>query len=155
MLESDVRHILSAALVSGSVASVVSAGALALLARAEGKSPTQPLNATSHWLHGEDAGSVRRADVRHTALGYATHHASSVLWAIPFEYLRTRDTAKDLASIGRDAGLVAALAGVTDYDVMPRRLTPGWEAVLPARSVAAGLGALALGLIIGGLATRS
>ena len=150
----NTRNILSAAILSGSIASLVSAGALALLAKAEGRGAAQPSNATSHWLHGESAGSVELADLPHTALGYASHHVSSVLWAFLFEGLRS-DTATGLASIARDASVTAAVAGVTDYVLMPRRLTPGWEAVLPARSVAAGFGALALGLTLGGLATRS
>jgi len=42
-------RILSAALVSGSVGSIVSAAALALLAKAEGQLSVKPFNATSHW----------------------------------------------------------------------------------------------------------
>src|SRR3954470_12433817 len=61
------------ALISGATASVASTAALALLAKAEGKSPLQPTNATSHWLHGESAGHVRRADLAHTGVGYLTH----------------------------------------------------------------------------------
>jgi hypothetical protein len=73
------------AAVSGTVASVVMAATLAALARREGKGAAQPLNATSHWLHGEGASTLRHADVTHTALGYATHHASAWLWALLFE----------------------------------------------------------------------
>jgi len=76
------------ALVSGTVASVTSSAALALLAKAEGRNAVQPLNATSHWVHGEDAGSVREVDLDHTAVGYATHHAASVFWAFLFESLQ-------------------------------------------------------------------
>jgi hypothetical protein len=68
----------ASAVVTGTVASLVSSAALAMLARLEGKSAIQPLNATSHWLHGEDAGKVGEPDLRHTALGYATHHCASI-----------------------------------------------------------------------------
>ncbi|RWB92797.1 MAG: hypothetical protein EOQ56_36735, partial [Mesorhizobium sp.] len=53
--------------VTGTVASVVTAAFLALLAKAEGKSALQTTNATSHWLHGDKAGAVRKADLAHTA----------------------------------------------------------------------------------------
>ena len=48
---------LSNAIVTGTVASVMSTVALALLARREGKGTFQPVNATSHWFNGDAAGS--------------------------------------------------------------------------------------------------
>ncbi|MFX5839837.1 hypothetical protein ABTE60_21225, partial [Acinetobacter baumannii] len=39
-------------------------------------------NATSHWVWGEPAMRHREPSVRHTALGYAIHHASSIFWAV-------------------------------------------------------------------------
>jgi hypothetical protein len=38
-----------------------------------------------------------------------------------------------------------------DYAVVPRRLTPGWEAVLSKRAIAATYVMMALGLAAGGL----
>ena len=73
------------ALVTGTVASIVSTVALAALARSEGKSGVQPTNSTSHWLHGDEAARRENADIAHTSVGYATHHASAVFWALPFE----------------------------------------------------------------------
>ncbi|WP_394885661.1 hypothetical protein ACG873_01015 (plasmid) [Mesorhizobium sp. AaZ16] len=71
--------------VTGTVASFVTAAVLALLAKAEGTSALQPTNATSHWLHGDKSGGVRKADLEHTAVGFGTHHASAIFWAAPFE----------------------------------------------------------------------
>ena len=142
------------ALVSGSVASAVSTGALALIARTEGRRAVQPLNATSHWIHGERAGYTRKADMRHTLTGYATHHASAVLWAFVFETLRSARRKNDAVSIAGDAAAVSALAAVVDYGIIPRRLSPGWETVVSPRGVAGGFAALALGLALGGMATR-
>lgn len=142
-----------AALVSGSIASVVSGMALAALARAEGASAAQPLNATSHWLHGDRAGAVRRTDVRHTGIGYATHHASSVFWALLFEILRRRPVRADLNDMVRAAMATAATAAVVDYGLMPRRLRPGWRLAISRPSLAAVFAALAGGLVIGGLAS--
>jgi hypothetical protein len=121
----NLSALLRSSLVSGSIASAVSAAVLSSLAKAEGKSPVQPINATSHWLHGEEAGKVKQLDARHTGAGYATHHAACVLWSSLFETIRSRAADTGPASILRDAALVSTIAAVVDYGLVPRRLTPG------------------------------
>jgi hypothetical protein len=150
----NLSALLRSSLVSGSIASVVSAAVLSGLAKAEGKTPVQPINATSQWLHGEKAGKVKQVDAIHTGAGYATHHAACVLWASLFETIRSRAADAGPASILRDAALVSTTAAVVDYGLVPRRLTPGWEGPLPIRSVAGGFAGLALGLAMGGLITK-
>src|SRR3954454_24584104 len=83
---SDWIRTLRSAFVSGSAASITSTLALALLARAEGKTASQPINATSHWLNRSEAGSFKGVDIAHTAVGYATHHAATLFWAVLFEW---------------------------------------------------------------------
>jgi hypothetical protein len=141
------------ALLSGTIASAVNGAVLALLARAEGASAVQPINATSHWLHGDDAGKVTDIDARHTGTGLATHHAACVFWAALFETIRSAAPDAGLSRIVRDAAAVSVVAAIVDYGIVPRRLTPGWEEPLPIRSVAGGFAGLALGLAIGGLVT--
>ena len=143
------------ALVTGTAASVVSTAALALLAQEEGKSPFQPTNATSHWLHGNRAASNREPDTAHTLIGYATHHASALFWAVPFEAWIAARPPRTAATLLRDACAMSAIAAVIDYGVTPRRLTPGWELVLSKRSIVATYGAMALGLAAGALVARA
>jgi hypothetical protein len=143
------------ALVTGTAASIVSTAALALLARAEGKSAVQPTNATSHWLHGDSAASHREPDTAHTLVGYATHHASALFWAVPFEVWLAARPPRTTAGLLRDACAMAAIAAAIDYGVTPKRLTPGWELVLSKRSMAATYGAMALGLAAGALVARA
>jgi hypothetical protein len=140
-------------LVTGTVASAVTAIVLALLAKAEGAAPIQPINATSHWLHGEDAGKVRGIDASHTGTGLATHCGACLLWASLFETIRAAAPHAGPVRIVRDAAAVSTIAAVVDYGLVPRRLTPGWEEPLPIRSVAGGFAGLALGLALGGLMT--
>jgi hypothetical protein len=138
------------ALVSGSAASLAMTAALALLAKKEGKGALQPINSTSHWLHGEEAGSVRSADVSHTALGYATHHVSALFWAVIFErWLAHRPERTPLLML-RDAATMSAIAAAVDYGITPKRATPGWEEVLSKRSIGVTYAAMALvpGIII-------
>ena len=60
----------ASAVVSGTAASLAMTVALALLAKNEHKGVLQPINSTSHWLHGEEAGSFRSMDASHTAAGF-------------------------------------------------------------------------------------
>lgn len=119
--------------------------ALALAARLEGARAVQPLNATSHWLHGDRAACKTAADARYTGVGAATHIASSALWAGLFVWLR---------GIGRprpvmfDAAAVTAAAAVVDYAVVPARLTPGWEHVVSKTSIAAAYAAMFAALVL-------
>lgn len=143
-----------AAATSGTVTSLVTTAALALLARAEGRGVFQPTNATSHWLHGQQAGRFGKVDARHTLLGYATHHLSSVFWALPFEAWLASGHSRTLATVLKKAALTAMLAALVDYGWMPKRLTPGWETVLSRRSVGLTFAAMAIGLAAGGLISR-
>lgn len=142
------------ALITGAVASAASAVSLALLAKAEGKGALEPVNATSHWLHGNPDAVRRDADLVHTAVGYATHHASAVFWALPFEAWLAARPPRTPAMLLRDAAVMSAIAAAVDYGMAPKRLTPGWELVISKRSMAAAYGMLALGLAAGAALSR-
>ncbi len=142
------------ALVSGSLTSLVSTAGLALLAEAEGKAPLQPLNATSHWLNGDVSAARRSVDARHTAVGYATHHASCLFWAVPFAAWQAKRPANSGRELLRNAVAMAAIAAAVDYGATPKRFTPGWELVLSKTGMAAAYGVLALGLAFGTVVSR-
>jgi hypothetical protein len=128
--------------------------ALALLARAEGKGALQPVNSTSHWYNGKRAGAFRDADLAHTAVGYATHHAATLFWAVLFErWIEPRRPVGALPML-RDALLLSAIAAAVDYGATPKRFTPGWEFVLSKRSMAAAYVAMAAGLAAGAIVQR-
>jgi hypothetical protein len=150
------RNILLPALVSGSFASIVTSAVLSLASVVEGRGALQPVNATSHWLHGSDAGRVRELDVTHTGVGFATHHASALFWAMLFEVMRPADRRQaSPARTARDAALTSTIAAVVDYAVVPRRITPGWEHAVSKTSIALAYVALAAGLTAGGLISRN
>jgi hypothetical protein len=137
------------AVITGTIASVVTTGALAGLAVLEGRGVSQPTNSTSHWLYGEEAGRVEDVDTAHTLVGYTTHHLSAIFWALPFEAWLARRPRRTPLALLRDAGVMSAIAAVVDYGLVPRRLTPGWESVLSKRSIVAAYAALAVGLALG------
>ena len=132
---------------AGALATVTSCLALAAVARGEGRSAAQPLNATSHWLHGDGDGAAQRreADLRHTGIGLATRAAATLFWAAFFEGWDTARPVTGKAKVVARALAVSALAAVVDYTITPKRFTPGWEYVLSKRAMGAVYVAMAAG----------
>lgn len=137
---------------SGSIASIASTAVLAARSEIENGTPYAPTNATSHWLWGERAMRQDAPSLRYTLLGYATHHASALIWAGVYEKLfgdraRRGDTAGALAG-----GLaVSALACFVDYQLTPERLQPGYERRLSKRSLWIVYGVLGLAMAAPGI----
>lgn len=132
--------------VAGGLAAILSAAALGAFSIFRDQPPWMPLNATSHVLHGPAAAEVIDVTWSHTALGAIIHIGSAFFWAaIAIALFRA------VGSAGRGAAWVAglgtaALAAAVDYGLMPSRLTPGWELVLPSFGVIAGFVALGVGI---------
>ena len=147
--------LLRSALVSGGCAGLGSTLALAVAARVEGKAAVRPMNATSHWLNGEAAGSHEGIDAAHTAVGFLTNQAASVFWAVFFEGWRAGRQAAGPLPMLRDALVMSAIAAAVDYAATPRRFTPGWELVLSRGGMALAYGGLAAGLAAGAALTQA
>lgn len=141
-------------LAAGAGAALASALAAAAVARSQGKGALQPLNATSHWLHGPEAGGVGGLDAAHSGVGIGTHALSALFWAVPYALWLDREPARSEAEIVAGAAVTAAAAAAVDYLVMPRRLTPGWELAIGRSGTAATFVGLGLGLAGGALAAR-
>jgi hypothetical protein len=142
------------ALVSGSIASILSTTVLATRGVAEVGSAVAPTNATSHWLWGESAYDEYRPTLKHTALGYLTHHASAIFWAFLLERALDRKHNPGTAEIIGSAAITTALAAFVDYELTPRRLRPGFETHLSRGSLVATFAAIGAGLAIGALLNR-
>ena len=141
-------------LLAGALAAVLSGAVLALWSVARGQVAWLPFNATSHGLHGPAAADTNALDLAHTGLGLAIHVGAGFFWAA-VAVLLLRRSRRDRAGLAWAAGLgTAALAGVVDYGLLPARLTPGWELVLPPVAVFCGLLALGVGIALGLAAAR-
>lgn len=137
-------------LVAGSLASLLSSAVLAWAGRRENGSAVAPLNAVSHWYWGNEALQHDGADLPHTATGYATHHATSVFWAGLFALACRRQPALRHgkgALLGSAA--TSAVACFVDFQLTPRRFTPGFEHRLSRPALAGVYTAFALGLALG------
>lgn len=142
------------ALLSGSLASVISTSALGLLGRHDVGSSIAPTNATSHWLWGDTAYDTSEATLRHTGVGYATHHLSALFWATLYERWLDENGHMTAASIARDAALMAAVAAFVDYGLTPKRLRPGFERHLSLVSLVGVFASFAAGLALGAYINR-
>lgn len=139
------RAVLLRALGSGTAASVASTALVSIRSRQRSGSWPAGTNAASQWVWDRPARHARGWSLRHTVLGYAIHHASSVMWAAGYEAWGRRRPADPPLLRG---AAMATLAYVVDYHVVPRRLSPGFENRIGARGVAAAYAAFALGLAL-------
>lgn len=138
------------ALVAGSLASLLSTCVLAWAGRRESGSAAAPLNAVSHWYWGDEA--LRRDDtgLAHTATGYATHHVASVFWAGLFALACRRQPAlRSTKGALLGGAATSALACFVDFQLTPKRFTPGFEHRLSKPALAGAYAAFALGLALG------
>lgn len=133
-------------LLAGVMGTILSGVVLGTASALAGQPVWMPLNATSHGLHGAAAAEFTGMDFRHTGLGLVIHVASSFFWAAVAVVLLRWMGGRLVWLAGLGTALVA---GAVDYGLMPARLTPGWELVLPPAGVIAGLLALGVGLSLG------
>jgi hypothetical protein len=150
------RHALDAGTRAGAVASLLSAAVLALASKREAGSPYACLNATSHWIWGDDAAGHQGPSLRYTGAGYLIHHAASCFWGVLYERSLGERVDRLSPSSRIAAGLTAAtIACVVDYRVVPRRLSPGFELRLSKPAITAGYLAFGFGLAVAGIARTS
>ena len=134
------------AVATGTAASVFSSAVLAAASKVEAGHAPAAVNSTSHWLWGDDEARTNQLSLRHTGVGFATHHASAYFWAVLHERLvgEWADRSVPNAVV---AGLgTAAVACTIDYTVTPHRFTPGFELRLSRPAMAAGYLAFGLGI---------
>ncbi len=126
---------------------------LAIVAKIERRGALQPLNATSHWLHGPRVANDSSLSGRATGVGLATHLAATAFWAAIYEtWVRRSDRAA--TTVVAKAVAMAGISAVVDYRATPKRFTPGWEFVLTPGAMAAVYLALSAGLAAGAFERR-
>jgi hypothetical protein len=140
------------ALWSGAIAAGATAVTAAICGARESGSAIAPLNAASHAIFGPEAQHARRPDLKHTPLGAVINAGASVFWAVLYEkaFGDAADRGDATKAIAGGAA-VAGLAYLTDYHLVPKRLTPGWEARMSPDSLLLVYAALALSLPMRGL----
>jgi hypothetical protein len=136
-------------------ASAATTAALAICGHADGGNAIAPLNAVSHIPWGDSAGEQEGASVQYTATGIALNAMAIASWSLVYELAFGRVARKGNISAALLGGAsVAALAYVTDYYVVPKRFTPGFEKRLSPTSMLAVYSTLALSLPLACLLER-
>ena len=136
--------LLKRALVSGTVAAILSTLIVTLFSATGEGTAAAGTNASSQWLWGEEAHIRSGFSLRYTLLGFVIHHASSLLWACVYELVSTKSnhfTSRFLIAIG-----VTIFAYFVDYYVVPPRLSPGFDRHISGWGVFAAYSAFVLGL---------
>jgi hypothetical protein len=138
-------------LTSAAIASVATTAAALLLGRKEAGSAAAPLNATSHIVWGDEAANHDEMDWQHTAVGTLLNAGAMVSWSLVQQLL---PRPKGWLGAALSGVSVSALAYVTDYYVVPKRLTPGFEKRLSPQALFIIYSALAAALAGGALVSR-
>jgi hypothetical protein len=141
--------------VSGSLASIFSAAYLALAGQRRGE-PAAPLNAVSHWFFGNRALRKDEPSRLYTATGYLTHHGASIFWGVLHaKAWGARPEAKQPLPAIAGAVAAAGVASFVDYQLTPKRLTPGFEHRLGEPEMVNVYACFAIGLAIGSMLMKS
>ena len=140
-------------LVSGTLAALAVTLVASLAARRESGSAAAALNATSHVLWGPRAGRHDGYSAKYTATGFVTNYGASIFWALLYEALARGKRRTPLRALS-DSAIIASAAYFTDYHVVPKRLTPGFEMRISPTALALVYAALALGLSARDLVNR-
>jgi hypothetical protein len=139
--------------VTGAIASAATTLAVAALGQVEEGEPLAPVNAVSHIAWGDEAAQQTGVSTKYTLAGLALNTAAVTSWAVIYHALFGRRPKTPL-SAAMGAAATSALAYVTDYHVVPKRFTPGFEKRLSNKSLAVTYGVLAAGLAVEGLLSR-
>ena len=142
------KRALNRGVLSGTSASILSTLALAARGRSESGSALAPINAVSHWYWGDHATREDRPSLKYTVPGYLTHHATSVFWAVLFEKTCGGALSGRPARTFAASAATATVACFVDYQLTPKRLTPGFEHRLSKTSLFLVYAAFAAGLAI-------
>lgn len=142
------------AFVTGKFAGLTTAVTAAACGACRNRDALSPINAVSHIVWGDEAFARREPSLKYTYTGLALNSGACISWALVLELLFGRFARRSTASALASGAAVSALAYVTDFHVVPARLTPGFEKHLSRQSLLVVYIILALSLAAGTAAQR-
>jgi hypothetical protein len=138
--------LLTRALISGAGAAATTMITAAITGRTASGSYAAPINATSHIIWGENAARQNSPSLKYTGSGALLNYGGAVFWALFYEALQTKSRARGSALLR--SGIISVAAYVTDYHLVSKRFTPGFEKRLSGGFLALIYGAFGIGLCI-------
>lgn len=143
----DLRTLIARTMQTAVPASVATTAAVAVCGQVEDGNGIAPLNAISHILWGESAAREGAASIDHTLAGVGLNTAAITAWSAVYELCFGVTARKGDVRAAFVGGIsTAGLAYFTDYYVVPKRLTPGFEKRLSSVSMFVVYSTLALTL---------
>jgi hypothetical protein len=140
---------------TGSIAAALSGAYLAWRGSRHGE-PAAPINAVSHWFWGDRSLRQDAPSLAYTLAGYVTHHCASIFWAVLHARLwAMQPQARRPVPALAGAAAASSVACFVDYQLTPKRLTPGYEHRLNHKELAGVYVVFALGLAAGTLLLRN
>ncbi len=139
----------------GALSGAASALVAAACGKVENHNAVAPINDISHIAWGDDAFNHAEPSLKYTLTGLALNDSAHFSWALLFEkfFGEAAEQGKvPQALLG--GALVSGIAYLTDYHLVPPRLTPGFEKHLSSRALLLIYVVLALSLAVGGLTKR-
>ena len=131
---------------TGAVAAASTTAAMAILGKLENDSAVSSINAVSHMVWGDEAVETDALDAAHTLAGASLNAAAVTAWAGVHELFMPRTGTPTLQRALLSGAATAALAYATDYHIVPKRLTPGFEKRLSRPALFGVFATLALSL---------
>ena len=136
--------------VTGGAAAATSVAMLAACGERDNGSAVAPVNAVSHVIWGDAALHENRMTAAHTLPGLLIHVGSALAWGVLYEKLfGRRERSASLARTACDAAIATAGIAVVDLQLVPDRLTPGFERRLSPNGLLLVYAALGVGLAVG------
>ena len=146
---SIISHTMRNVLWSGTYAGLCMSTAIGMIGKITITRPVVPLNAISHIFWGHQAARSACWSIKYTASGLLLNQLACIFWAACYETMIGRKQPVRFSS----AVAVSILAYLTDYHVVPRRFTPGFELVFP-RTLFPWLYAALAGSLVAGVRMR-
>lgn len=135
------------ALITASVTTAATTAAALVISKLETGSAAAGLNATSHILWGDEAARVDGFEPKYTLVGGLLNAGAMLAWAVLHEAMPRQQTTVGALTKGL---LTSGAAYLTDYRVVPARLTPGFEKRFSQRGMAWMYGVLGAAFALGG-----
>lgn len=148
----SLRDVFVGALSTGKLASAATSTTAVACGQMELGKPFAPLNAVSHIVFGEEAAQQDEASLKYTATGALLNDAACVSWAALHEQFFGRAAQeKKWPLVFGGSAAIAAFAYLTDYHLVPKQYTPGFEKRLSKRSLFFIYASMALALALGSM----
>jgi hypothetical protein len=139
-------------LISAGLTTAATTGAALIISKLETGSAAAGLNATSHIVWGDEAASVDHFAPKYTVVGGLLNAGAMLAWSVFHELMPQKPGALGALSKGM---LTSGVAYLTDYRVVPGRLTPGFEKRFSPRGMSWMYGVLGAAFALaGGLTAR-